>query len=297
MQKLTKPLHQGQSAGAAATDVHNFAYASDPIVTSYFMDSGSVSLISTVPDVAYTNFTFVAQHFDCDTSTPESELSCMRGIDYQAITDFVGGYGENKTSSEPGLSFTPTPDETIVFSNYTDRYAKGLLSDRPALFTSNKDEGTMFVAVLNSLPSASNPYGTWADNTTLAEQTTLALFQCPTARSVSLREAAGRKTYRWQYAGNFTNVSPLLWQGAYHSADLAMTFGSHPDFRGESTVEEYATSEAMQDHLLAFVRDPVDGPGGLGWKDTTSGELLRFGAGEEVLTTIEEEDIDGPCSS
>lgn len=261
------------------------------------MDSGSVSLISTKPDVTYTNFTFVAQHFHCDTSSPRSELSCMRGIDFQAITDFVGGYGENKTSSQPSLSFTPTPDEKIVFSNYTDRYAKRLLSDRPALFTSNKDEGTMFVSTLTSLPSASNPYGTWALNTTLAEQTTLALFQCPAASSVSLREAAGRKTYRWQYAGNFSNVSPLPWQAAYHSSDLAMTFGSHPDFRGQSTAQEYATSAAMQDHLLAFVRDPVNGPASLGWKDTTSGQLLRFGYDGEVVTTIEETDIDGPCSS
>ena len=221
----------------------------------------------------------------------------MRGIDFQAITDFVGGYGENKTASEPSLRFAPTPDEKIVFSNYTDRYTKGLLSDRPALFTSNKDEGTMFVPELTALPSASNPYGIWALNTTLAEQTTLAQFQCPAAQAISLREAAGRKMYRWQYAGNFSNVSPLPWQAAYHSADLAMTFGSHPDFRGQSTPEEYATSEAMQDHLLAFVRDPVNGPGSLGWEDTTSGQLLRFGAGEEVVTTIEEEDIDAPCRS
>jgi acetylcholinesterase len=261
------------------------------------MDSGSVFLISTKPDKTYTNFTFVARHFGCNTSNPETELSCMRGIDFQAITDFVGGYGENKTSSEPALSFLPTLDERIVFSNYTDRYRKGLLSDRPAIFTSNKDEGTMFVATLTSVPSSSNPYGTWSINTTVAEQTTLSLFQCPAARSIALREAAGRKTYRWQYAGNFSNVSPLPWQGAYHSADLAMLFGSHPDFRGQSTPEEYATSESMQDHLLAFVRDPVNGPGKIGWEDSTSGQLLRFGTSGEVVTTIREEEVDGACNS
>lgn len=260
------------------------------------MDSGSVYLVSTEPDTEYTNFTFVARHFNCDTSTPEAELSCMRTIDFQAITDFVGGYGENKTSAEPDLSFGPTPDEKIVFSNYTDRYAKGLLSNCPAIFTSNEDEGTMFVATLTSIPSSSNPYGVWFVNATLAEQVTLSLFQCPAARSVQLREEARRKTYRWQYVGNFSNVSPLPWQGAYHSSDLPMLFGSHPDFRGQSTPEEYATSESMQDHFLAFMQDPVNGPEKIGWKDTTSGQLLRFGASNVVVTTIGEE-IDDACSA
>lgn len=260
------------------------------------MDSGSVFLISTTPDTTYTNFTFVAQHFGCDTSSPETELSCMRGIDFQAITDFVGGYGENKTSSEPALSFQPTPDEKVVYSNYTDRYEKGLLADRPALFTSNTGEGTMFRSMLTGLPSAANPYGTWSLNTTLAEQTTLSQFQCPAALSAMLREAAGRKTYRWQYAGNFSNVSPLPWQGAYHSSDLAMTMGSHPDFRGNSTEFEYTISESMQDHLLAFGRDPVNGPAQIGWKDTSSGLMLRFGEGQEVFRTVTEKGVDAGCS-
>jgi acetylcholinesterase len=260
------------------------------------MDSGSVFLLTTVPDTTYTNFTFVAEHFGCDTSTPDTELACMRTIDFQAITDFVGGYGENKTASEPGLSFNPTPDEKIVFSNYTARYAQGSLADRPALFTSNANEGTMFVAILKSLPSPSDPYGIWSVNQTLAEQATLSSFQCPAARSSMLREQAGRKTYRWQYAGNFSNVSPLPWQGAYHSSDLPMLFGSHPDFRGPSTEEEYQVSEMMQDHLLAFTKDPVSGPAQLGWTDTTSGQILRFGVATQVVSSIEETELDSPCN-
>lgn len=261
------------------------------------MDSGSVFLISTTPDTTYTNFSFVAEHFGCDTSTPETELACMRAVDFQAITDFVGGYGENKTASEPGLSFNPTPDEKVVFANYTDRYAKGLLAERPALFSSNANEGTMFVAHLTGLPSSSDPYGTWAVNQTLAEQTTLSTFQCLAARSAILRQQADRKTYRWQYAGNFSNVSPLPWQAAYHSSDLPMLFGSHPDFRGNSTQEEYEVSEAMQDHYLAFVKDPINGPQSLGWSDTSSGQILRFAVGEEVSTIIAEQTLDSACNA
>lgn len=260
------------------------------------MDSGSVFLLTTEPDTTYTNFTFVAKHFGCDTSTPESELACMRAIDFQAIEDFVGGYGENKSTSKPGLSFNPTPDEKVVFSNYTARYAAGLLADIPALFTSNAMEGTMFVSVLTALPSPSNPYGTWSVNQTQAEQATLSSFQCPAARSAKLREAAGRKTYRWQYAGNFSNVSPLPWQGAYHSSDLPMLFGSHPDFRGPSTDEEYQVSEMMQDHLLALTKDPVKGPAEIGWTDTTSGQTLRFGVGGQVASSLATAELYSPCN-
>ena len=150
-------------------------------------------------------------------------------------------------------------------------------------------------STLTSLPSPSDPYGTWSLNSTLAEETTLSSFQCPAATSSMLREAAGRTTYRWQYAGNFSNVSPLPWQGAYHSSDLAMTFGSHSDFRGPSTEHEYMVSQSMQDHLLAFGRDPVGGPAEIGWQDTSSGLMLRFGEGQEVLKTVTEEDVDAGC--
>jgi len=74
-----------------------------------------------------------------------------------------------------------------------------------------------------------------------------------------------------------------------------MTMGSHPDFRGDSTEEEYAVSESMQDHLLAFGRDPVGGPAEIGWQDTSSGLMLRFGEGQEVLKTVTEEDVDAGC--
>ena len=36
----------------------------------------------------------------------------------------------------------------------------------------------------------------------------------------SNREAAGLTTYRYIYSGNFSNVSPLPWMGAYHSCEF-----------------------------------------------------------------------------
>ena len=50
----------GQSAGAISVDVHNFAYPEDPIVTSFFAQSGSVFLNIGTKDVEQSNFTFVS---------------------------------------------------------------------------------------------------------------------------------------------------------------------------------------------------------------------------------------------
>jgi acetylcholinesterase len=260
------------------------------------MDSGSVSIIPPTLDTMHTNFTFVARHFGCDTSTPEKELSCMRSIDFQAIIEFVGGYGENKTFTEPSLSFWPTSDERIVFSNYTDRLINGRSSGLPALFTSCKEEGTGWGPVIVSLPSPSNPYGIWKVNDTITVQGTLGPFQCPAAMWSALRDAAGLKTYRWQYAGNFSNISPLPWMGAYHTADLPLLFGSHGDFRGPSTALEVATSESMQDHLLAFMKDPISGPETIGWADNKNGGFLRFGADGNAVANIDKKEVDGVCA-
>jgi len=54
------------------------------------------------------------------------------------------------------------------------------------------------------------------------------------------------KTYRYQYLGNFTNVSPLPWMGAYHSSELPLLFGTHYEFRGNSTEYEYQVSHFME---------------------------------------------------
>lgn len=84
-------------------------------------------------------------------------------------------------------------------------------------------------------------------------------------RKPSNRIQANAPTFRYEYFGNFTNVSPKPWMGAYHSGELPMLFGTHGDFRGDSTQLERDTSAAMQDAWLALVRDGAAGVEALGW--------------------------------
>jgi hypothetical protein len=106
-----------------------------------------------------------------------------------------------------------------------------------------------------------------------------------------LRAAAGIPTYRYLYAGNFSNISPRPWMGAYHQAELPLLFGTHGNHRGPSTKYENLVSEAMQDAWQAFADNPQHGLMGQHWEQFTprrnvvrsfgdNGTVARNGIGE-----------------
>ena len=65
--------------------------------------------------------------------------------------------------------------------------------------------------------------------------------------------------------------------GAYHSSQLPMLFGTHGNYRGESTEFEIAVSEAMQDAWQAFASDPHQGLAEKGWdRFTQASDSVRW---------------------
>ncbi|KAF2759529.1 alpha/beta-hydrolase [Pseudovirgaria hyperparasitica] len=283
----------GQSAGAAATDYHNFAYADDPIVKGYYASSGSAFLNLTVP-IEPSNFTFVATHFNC-AGPPAAELDCLRKIPSADIEAFIGTYRDNSTlvaPTQPTLNFYPVQDNKIIFADYADRYARAAFSKLPLVYSTTTNEGVVTGGIFGPFPPT---------NQTLNEQITRALFICPAALSTVARTTTTTTgpdvlTYRVEFAGNFTDVSPKPYLGAYHDADLAMLFGTYVDFPGASTEYEGAVAESMQDHLLAFMRDPVDGPARLGWGSARADQLLRYGRDGRVVEAVGVGDVDGVCA-
>ena len=257
----------GQSAGAASVDYNNFAFYEDPIVTGFFGESGTALLPITSADTSHSNFSFVAGHLGCNhPSDPTKELECMRRVSWEDIETFVGGYQDNGTM--PAMAFTPVPDDKIIFSDYKNRYEQNKVSQRPAIFSTCKEEGNSLV-----------PYKHSGVNETAARELTLAAFLCPAAETSLLRTKAGLTTYRYQYYGDWANVSPLPWMGPYHASDLPMLFATHQDYtngEGQSTPLEFAVSERMEDLLYSFMADPYHGPEQHGWAPYTSGEMLRF---------------------
>ena len=278
----------GQSAGAFSTDYQNFAFYDDPIVTGFFPQSGTAISQADPGDHGHTNFTYVAQQLGCNhPGNATAELDCMRGLPWDTIENFVGEYSDNAT--EPALTFRPVADDVVVFSNYTERYAQGKISSRPAIFSTCEEEG-------NSLA----PYSRSGVNATIAEEITLGTFLCPAAETMNLRTAAGLTTFRYLYSGVFNNTAPLPWMGPYHASDLPMNFATHQDYtngRDYSTPFEFAVSERMEDLIYSFMLDPHAGPQKQGWATVASGEMLQFGKDGRVMQNVSIAAVDGVCSS
>ena len=122
---------------------------------------------------------------------------------------------------------------------------------------------------------------------------------CAAYNTSVYREEAGLVTYRYQWAGNFTNVSPVSWLGAYHYSDLYFFFGTYLIAPGPISTLEAQTSERMQDLLYDFVADPFSLPA-QGWpeyeaENETGGRLARFGADGQVLQIVDGNAVEGAC--
>ncbi|KFY24895.1 hypothetical protein V491_01976 [Pseudogymnoascus sp. VKM F-3775] len=257
----------GQSAGSQSVDYHNYAFWDNPISKGSFSQSGTA--LKSLPSLDYSqsNFTFVAKNLGCDfPDDPAAELD---------------------------VSFGPIADEMLLFSDYAARAAAGKISPNPAIFSDcvNND------ASLSAFPTSDLAGGL---NQTKVVSGTLSGWVCPTANTSIIRAAANLTTYRYQYAGNFSSQELYQWLGGYHAGDLVMNFGTYSYGCTNCTTNhpevEKATSEAMQDYILAFMKDPVKGPPAMGWLHYTyGGNVFRFGADNIAVQNASGYDIDGPC--
>lgn len=296
----SKIMIWGQSAGAGSVDIHNYAFWDDPIAHAMFAQSGSVindNAGSPDRDWDHTNFTFVANGVGCDyPSNGTAEVECMQQKTYHDIINFMGRYNDNGSTKpdQPGLSFSVIADERVVFADYQDRYKSGFVSKVPMIYSSAANEGASLVQYPVDNPEQ-------GPNQTEVNQITIESFLCGAANSSIMRNTIGLTTYRYQYAGDWTNQNPFDWMGAYHSSDLVMLFGTYADDVGP-VVEplERETSEMMEDFLLAFMSDPYNGPQSMGWpvfdpSADNGGTMLRFGAGGKAAQNVSANDVQGVC--
>jgi hypothetical protein len=156
----------------------------------------------------------VAKNVGCDfPNNASQELSCMQGKDYNDIINFMGQYQDNSTlnnPTQPKISFNPVADEQLVFSNYTERYLTGMVTKAPMIYSSVANEG----GSLAPFPGPTKP-----QNQTAANLITERVL-CGAAESSVWRHSIGLPTYRYQYAGNWSNQDPLPWMGAVSSSSI-----------------------------------------------------------------------------
>jgi acetylcholinesterase len=293
----------GQSAGSFAADYHAYAFHQDPIAQAYFLQSGTVFSTSPPQDPTHSNFSFVARHVGCEAPCGSdndedgaAELDCMRQVPFAQIVNFIGQYGDR--GATPALSFNVIQDDRIVFVDYKARSEAGKIARAPVIISTTANEMSSLVPypVHNLTAGPYQPPVTAAD---------IAFGVCPTLNSTVYRNrmGAGVPVFRFQYAGTFPNLNHFKWLGAYHGSDLSITFGTYELLDGiaKTTRFEVEVSRSMQDHILAFVKDPFHGPQKtMGWKplvasDPHGGDLIRFGADGKVAQHVDGVEVDGVC--
>ncbi|RWA11545.1 hypothetical protein EKO27_g3588 [Xylaria grammica] len=136
-------------------------------------------------------------------------------------------------------------------------------------------------------------------NKTDVDKGTLSDFICPAYNTSNIRADNKLTTYRYQYAGNYSNITPYPWMGAYHGADLPMIFGSY-NISGGTTELQKQVAERMQDYVFAFLADPQGGLAKLGWPQSRGSErnddnMVRFGDGESTMKIISSIEVDEAC--
>ncbi|KAI0378283.1 alpha/beta-hydrolase [Hypomontagnella monticulosa] len=277
----------GQSAGASAVDGHQFAWPSDPIFKSIIVESSVVLIAKSGSDLNQTSFSYVSQQLGCSANATQDEVECMRTVSADDIEKVLL---DAATRGTPPLYFSAQADGKIVFTpdEYLARGKAGKYANVPMLAGTNAKEGSSFVpfTMNGSVPAATIQ--------TLTDREIL----CPMVLTCQYREASDHVTYRYFYEGNFTNISPVPWVGAYHFSEIPLIMGTHSEFRNPSPLFEVGLSHLMQDMWLAFANDPWNGLKHFGWHPYSSNGTAFVLGGNNILARPEHvATLDVACST
>ncbi|KAI3321833.1 triacylglycerol lipase FGL5 [Xylariaceae sp. AK1471] len=278
----------GQSAGAYATDGYLYAWATDPIVKGLIANSGNAVAIPVFLANAtdHSVFSMAATRLGCGGISPAEELACMRALPASEIQAYIQAPVGAGGAADDNLVFNPIIDNVTWFPDYPGR----IESKDPSLFASDVP---LLISTLTNEGAAVVPYDFNGSATATELPPDLAVvaegfasnLRCTTLRETRLRAGVGATTYRYLYAGNFTDISPRPWLGAYHTADLPLVFGTYGT-EGPATSFERRVSERMQDLYLEFIKDPANGLKKAGWPEATgvlgNQDIMTFAADGKV---------------
>lgn len=199
----------GQSAGAAAIDLHSYAYADDPIVSGFVLQSGTAWGFGLQTQSAAASLWYAAAgKVGCNDGavTDDEIISCMAAVSSEELIRRLPPvpYGET-----PGLPYGPIIDGNLVFSSYGGRTPAAV----PALIGNNDDESGLSK---NVTPWWSRlPPWFWPIQNIYA-------YTCPAGQRAAVNMANGNPTWRYRWFGSFPNVL-LPWipyNGSWHGSEV-----------------------------------------------------------------------------
>lgn len=117
----------GQSAGASSTDFFSYAWWYDPLVSGLIIESGAVGNNKVTYSEGTSNFSYVASQVGCGGLGKDEELKCMQATNAETILKVYEAYNATENSGR-SLGFGASVDEETIFSNFSDRRARGLVA-------------------------------------------------------------------------------------------------------------------------------------------------------------------------
>lgn len=259
----------GQSAGGASVDFYAYAWVQDPIVAGMIAQSGGVGLgAGNATGGGAANSTAgwdqVAAAAGCPTTAQAAGLSlaCMRDRPFQNISAAL---------AQTRVSFGPTPDGKVIFTDYPARTAAGNFIKK----VSHPDEFFCRspLRAIDADWTLSQPYLTGGNDneaglfnflagnsfTPEAIAAQNAQFDCTVASSAAARASNGVPVWRYRYFGDWPNLA-ITNGGAYHSAEIPVLFNTADLASNMSnTADETTVAQFLGSAWATFAKNPASG--------------------------------------
>jgi cholinesterase len=257
-------------------DFYSYAWVSDPVAAGFISESGTAfswGLPHSQADSAAYWFNITAIMGCGDASSNATEVvACMRTKDAQEILNSIPASSSVQTSILG--YFGPTIDDTVVFSNYSDRTPASV----PLLIGNNNYEAGLFRTEF-ALKNVTFPDAFW-DAFNLQE------FTCPAGIRANASVTASNPTWRYRYFGVFPDLAISSEAGTYHASELPLIFDTVPA-NPDPTTDEISIGNYMRGAWAAFAKDPTKGL-------TTYGEgWPTYNASAETLIRLAYNNVTG----
>ncbi|KAM5385393.1 hypothetical protein ACJZ2D_001034 [Fusarium nematophilum] len=291
----------GHSSGAVQVDHYLWNHPDSFLKGAVQMSANAMS----GPAYAPTNEALdaVAAEVGCPSSG-EGQLDCLREVDVYA-------FQTAKFNSTFNAWFTPVIDDVTRHSDYAARFAAGQYASHVPLLTGTSDgEGTIFSLVYgaengnfadwintfdadsahisdSALISAYDPSDYASESLRSGAQYGDARFNCPVDYLLDMRSSA-QDTWAYRFFGAYDNVVGPPNTAPTHGTEVPFFHGGNECFEALQgvTEEQQALADSIHGWFVAWIKDPVAGPG---WDKVspTSGALVKLGVPGDELSLIE----------
>jgi para-nitrobenzyl esterase len=266
----------GESAGGASVCGHLVSPRSAGLFDRAIIQSGPCGAIPTQAEATEKGLRF-AELLGCAGTDP---LACMRAADAATVVDTYGAAPALFSSDPMYTRWGPSLDGEVFPTQVIDALEAGELADVPVMVGWNRDEGTIFIALMErsgvdlsteaayretvagfvgdanaDAVLARYPASAFGGDARQAASRAFgdAGLTCGARRAARAIRAAGRTTYAYffTYPGARFQLTADFPLGAFHSAEIQFVFGHGI---GGFTAEQEDLSDILAGYWARFAR-------------------------------------------